>query len=180
MGRSGVGKAPGHFPSHPASLAGQVPRTPISGASHSTEGPEEESLRRQLWRKRAVVPQPSVREPRAGVRVPQPRPKVRKQQRGPGPRKPLRALVCPARNLSLAQDPPPCARLRTSGGLAPVPRTFVPVSGRGDPGSGRPFPIHPAVLRRRSCFIFPLPYGVMLTPDTLIIAGPDSEEWYRR
>lgn len=59
-------------------------------------------------------------------------------------------------------------------------RNVVPVSGRGDPGSGRPFPNHRAVLRGRPCVIFPLPYGVMLTPDTLIIAGPDSEEWYRR
>lgn len=180
MGRSGVGKAPGHVPSHPTSLAGQVPRAPISGASHSTEGPEEESLTRQLWRKRALVPQHSVREPRAGVRVPQPRPKVRKQQRGPGPWKPLRALVCPARNLSLAQDPPPCSRLRTTGGLGPLPERLSPSPWRGDPGSGRPFPNHPAVLRGRPCFISPLPCGLMLTPDTLIIAGPDSEEWYRR
>lgn len=36
---------------------------PISGAFHSTEVPEEESLRRRPWLKRALLPQHSTRQP---------------------------------------------------------------------------------------------------------------------
>lgn len=150
----------------------------ISGASHSTEGREEASLRRRLWPKRApLLSTHNSREPSAGVRIAQPRHRARKQPRSPHPKPPSRRTLVQSRpepfpGAGPALSLPPIASPRTS--RAKIQDTAAPSP--------------PALLRGRLCFLFSLPYGIMWSrhnrysrtrPGRLVpkITDPGFEFW---
>ena len=135
---------------------------PISGASHSIEGPEEVLKEAAVGKENPGVPFPQGgRGPGEGV------PRSRLGARRPvAPARPLeplprRALVRPARNLSRAQAPPPPGRLPKAGG----PAGSLASSSGAHPEVGKvqapvvPSP-QPRLIERETQGLFPLPFSI--------------------